>query len=137
MCGLTLLVDFWISPLGLSPEWFGLQASAQIYQLGFRLCRYPSGMEVSSPKPRRVAQLRRSPKLSAFVALSAVLGFFVTLILTGLYPADPTLGFATLFAYFALYGVTGTVALGIVLWLVLDLRSRKKATEVTVERDDS
>jgi len=92
-------------------------------------------MAVSSPKPRRVAQLRRSPKLSAFVALSAVLGFFVTLILTGIYPADPNLGFTTLFAYFALYGVTGTVALGILLWLVLDLRSRKKATEVTLERE--
>jgi hypothetical protein len=94
-------------------------------------------MASSAPKAQRPAQLRRSPKLSAFVALSAVLGFFVTLALTGLFPADPSLGFSTLFAYFALYGITGTVALGIVLWLILDLRSRKKVTEVTLERDSS
>jgi hypothetical protein len=94
-------------------------------------------MASSSSESKRPAQLRRSPKLSAFVALSAVVGFFVTLILTGLFPADPSLGFATLFAYFALYGITGTVALGIVVWLIVDLRSRKKATEVTLERDSS
>ena len=89
-----------------------------------------------SPNIER-ASLRRSPKFSAFVAVSAVLGFFITLILTSLFPADPALGFGALFAYFALYGVTGTVALGIVLWLVLDLRSRRRAVDVTIERDES
>jgi len=94
-------------------------------------------MASSPSESQRPAQLRRSPKLSAFVALSAVAGFFVTLVLTGLFPADPSLGFGTLFAYFALYGITGTVGLGIVLWLVLDLRSRKRATEVILEKDSS
>lgn len=83
------------------------------------------------------AQARRSPRLSAFVVVSALLGFFVTLLLTGLYPADPSLGFATLFAYFSLYGITGTIALGIVVWLILDVRSRKRATEVTLRREKS
>lgn len=83
------------------------------------------------------ARLRRSPKFSAFVAVSAVVGFFITLILTSLFPADPSLGFAALFAYFALYGVTGTVALGVVLWLILDRRSRRTAVEVTMEREEN
>jgi hypothetical protein len=90
---------------------------------------------VASPSaPKQKAELRRSPKLSAFVAVSGAVGFFVTLVLTGLYPADPTLGFGTLFAYFALYGITGTVALGILMWLMLDIRSRKRAREVILER---
>jgi hypothetical protein len=92
-------------------------------------------MPVSPTPPKQTAQLRRSPKLSAFVAVSGAMGFFVTLVLTGLYPADPSLGFGTLFAYFALYGITGTVALGILLWLFLDIRSRKRAREVTLEQD--
>ena len=78
--------------------------------------------------------LRRSPRLSAFVIVSAVLGFFITLFLTGLYPSDPSVGFAPLFAYFALYGITGTVGLGIVLWLIIDVRSRTRARQVLVER---
>jgi len=49
---------------------------------------------------------------------------------------DPSLGFATLFAYFSLYGITGSIALGIVLWLILDIRSKKKATEAIMESDD-
>ena len=87
--------------------------------------------------PRNNSQtvtLRRSPRLSAFVVVSAVLGFFITLFLTGLYPSDPSVGFATLFAYFALYGITGTVGLGIVLWLIIDVRSRTRARQVLVER---
>jgi len=90
-------------------------------------------MPSSKKKPTASAQLRRSPKLSAFVAVSAVLGFLGTAVVTSLYPADPSLGFATVFAYFSLYGITGTVAIGIVLWLIIDIRSRKRALDVTLE----
>jgi hypothetical protein len=79
--------------------------------------------------------LRRSPRLSAFVAVSAVVGFIGTAIVTSLFPADPSLGFSTVFAYFSLYGITGTVGLGIVLWLVLDMRSRRTVHDVTLQRD--
>lgn len=65
--------------------------------------------------------------------MSAVLGFLGTAVVTSLYPADPSLGFATVFAYFSLYGITGTVAIGIVLWLIIDIRSRKRAMDVTLE----
>jgi len=93
-------------------------------------------MPTSKKKPTASAHLRRSPKLSAFVAVSAVVGFLGTALVTGLYPADPSLGFATLFAYFSLYGITGTVALGIILWLIIDIRSRRHVVEVTLEREE-
>jgi len=94
-------------------------------------------MATSDRDKTQRARVRRSPRLSSFVVVSALVGFFVTLMLTGLYPADPALGFTTLFAYFSLYGITGTIGLGIVVWLILDLRSRKRATEVNLERDRS
>lgn len=79
--------------------------------------------------------VRRSPRLSAFVLIFAVLGFFITLVVTSLFDVDPAVGFATLFAYFSLYGITGSIGVGIVLWLVLDLLSRRSEKEITMERE--
>ena len=93
-------------------------------------------MPRKSPQRQQRVSIRRSPRLSAFVVVFGLVGFFGTLILTSLYDVDPTLGFATLFAYFSLYGITGSIALGIVLWLILDIRSKKKATEAIMESDD-
>jgi hypothetical protein len=81
--------------------------------------------------------LRRSPRLRAFVLIFGVIGFFGTLIVTGLYPADPSVGFIALFAYFALYGVTASIFVGVLLWLVLDIRSRKRARIVQMEKGDA
>jgi hypothetical protein len=80
-------------------------------------------------------QLRRSPKLVAFVLIFGLIGFFGTLIVTGLYPADPSIGFLALFGYFALFGVTASVGVGILLWLLLDLRSRKRAKTVRMKNE--
>jgi hypothetical protein len=41
-----------------------------------------------------------------------------------------------LFAYFSLYGITGSIAVGIVLWLILDLRSKRKVTEAVMAREE-
>lgn len=79
--------------------------------------------------------LRRAPKLVTFVLIFGLLGFFGTLIVTSLYPADPSVGFAALFSYFALYGVTASVGLGILLWLAIDVRSRRKARTVHMRND--
>jgi hypothetical protein len=87
------------------------------------------------PEDRQRVSVRRSPRLSAFVLVFGVLGFFGTLVVTGLYPSDPSVGFATLFAYFALYGITGTIAVGIILWLLLDIRSRRRARNVDMGRE--
>lgn len=94
-------------------------------------------MPSTPPDPSQRVSIRRSPRLSAFVVVFGLIGFVGTLILTSLYDADPSLGFATLFAYFSLYGITGSIAVGIMLWLILDVRSKRKATEAVMARDTS
>ena len=64
--------------------------------------------------------VRRAPKFPAFIIVGGGVGAIVTLILTSLYPADPSVGFGALFAYFALYGVTGGIVLGALLAIILD-----------------
>jgi hypothetical protein len=92
-------------------------------------------MAAPNPKNRQRVTLRRSPKLSAFLLVFAVIGFFATLVVTSLYDADPSVGFLALFAYFSLYGITGTVALGLLVWLLLDLRSKRTAIDTTMARE--
>jgi hypothetical protein len=92
-------------------------------------------MTETPENPMHEVALRRSPKLLAFVVIFAVIGFFGTLIATGLYPADPSVGFIALFAYFALYGVTASIFVGVLVWLVLDIRSRKRARVVLMENE--
>jgi len=87
---------------------------------------------VSEPTTDRVT-VRRAPKIPAFMFVGAVVGVLVTLILTSLFPADPAIGFGTLFAYFALYGVTAGVVLGAVVGIILDRVSARRAKTVTVE----
>ena len=41
-------------------------------------------------------RIRRAPKLGVFLVIGAFVGFLVTLILTSLYPADPSVGFVAL-----------------------------------------
>lgn len=94
-------------------------------------------MSTDKPAPQQRVAIRRSPRLAAFVLVFGAVGFFGTLIVTALYEADPSLGFGTVFAYFSLYGITGSVAVGIVVWLLLDVRSKRKATETTMAREDA
>lgn len=84
--------------------------------------------------------VRRAPKISVFLIMGGGVGAVVTFILTSLYPVDPLVGFGPLFAYFALFGVTGGVLLGALLALIVDRRSRKRArpaeAEFITERED-
>ena len=77
--------------------------------------------------------VRRAPRIPAFIGLGAVVGALVTLILTSLFPVDPAVGFGALFAYFALYGVTGGVVLGALVGIILDRVSTRRAKSVEVE----
>lgn len=77
--------------------------------------------------------VRRAPRIPAFIGLGAVVGALVTLILTSLFPVDPAVGFGALFAYFALYGVTGGVVLGALVGIILDRISTRRAKSVEVE----
>ncbi len=80
-------------------------------------------------------RIRRAPKLGVFLVLGALVGAFVTLILTSLFPADPNVGFAASFAYFCLYGVPAGVLIGALVGLAFDRRSVKKARTITVEHE--
>ncbi|MBU1589152.1 MAG: hypothetical protein KKH51_14590 [Actinobacteria bacterium] len=87
---------------------------------------------MSTPTTDQVT-VRRAPKIPAFIFLGAVVGVIVTLVLTSLFPADPSVGFGALFAYFALYGVTAGVVLGAVVGIVIDRVSSRRAKTVSVE----
>jgi hypothetical protein len=89
---------------------------------------------VSKPTTDEVT-VRRAPKIPAFIFVGAVIGTLATLVLTSLYPVDPRVGFGALFAYFALYGITGGVVLGAVVGIVVDRVSFRRAKTVTVETE--
>ena len=79
-------------------------------------------------------RIRRAPKYPAFIIVGGGIGAIVTFILTASFPVDPKVGFAALFGYFALYGVTAGVLVGAVLALLFDralLRRARPATVVT------
>ena len=81
------------------------------------------------------ARIRRAPRLGRFLFLGGAVGLIVTLILTSLYPADPKIGFAALFGYFAVYGVPIGVALGGLLAILLDRISLRRSRTVAVEHE--
>jgi len=79
-------------------------------------------------------RIRRAPKYPAFMIVGGGIGAIITFILTASFPVDPKVGFAALFGYFALYGVTGGVLVGALLALLFDrvlLRRARPATVVT------
>jgi hypothetical protein len=82
-----------------------------------------------------LVSIRRAPKLAPFVVLGAGLGFIITLALTSFFPSDPTIGFAALSGYFSIFGVTAGITIGILWWLILDLRSRRREKQVRMERE--
>jgi len=93
---------------------------------------------VSEPKTEQVT-VRRAPKVPVFMILGGALGAIATLVLTSLYPVDPTVGFAASFAYFCLFGIPAGVVLGALVALIIDRvsirRARSASVEVTTSRD--
>ena len=81
------------------------------------------------------ARVRRAPKLGVFLLLGAVVGALVTLVLTSLFPADPSVGFAASFGYFLLFGAPAGAALGAIVGLIIDRVSIARARTVTVDRE--
>jgi len=88
-------------------------------------------------EPREEEMLvRRAPRLAPFVLLGIAVGLIGTLLATSFFPADPSVGFAVLAGYFSLYGVTAGLVLGILVWLVLDRRSKREEKSARARRDD-
>lgn len=110
--------------------------SGQIFQRYCRLPGYAKPMAETPPPSSHNVELRRSPRLLAFVVVFGALGVFGTAVVTSLYPADPSVGFVALFGYFALYGVTVSVTLGVIVWLIFDQRSRRRVTVARMEREE-
>ena len=81
-------------------------------------------------------RIRRAPKFSVFLVLGALLGIFVVLVVTASFPIDPKVGFASIFGYFAIYGLVAGVLLGAIVALIFDrvLRRGAKIVAVAVDR---
>jgi membrane associated rhomboid family serine protease len=81
-------------------------------------------------------RIRRAPKFSVFLVIGALVGIFVSLLLTASFPIDPKVGFGSTFGYFAIYGFVGGILLGSIVALVFDriLSRRSKIVSVTVDR---
>lgn len=86
-------------------------------------------------KPTDV-RVRRAPKFGRFAIIGGAIGAIGTFIATALFPADPSVGFWALFAYFALYGITAGVVLGLLLAFVFDVVSSRRARTVTAQREE-
>jgi hypothetical protein len=80
--------------------------------------------------------IRRAPRIGVFLVFGALLGALVTLVLTGLFPADPAVGFAASYAYFCLFGVPAGLLFGALVAIVIDAIASRRARTVTVARDD-
>lgn len=82
---------------------------------------------------RRTLVVRAAPKVQVFLVGGAVLGVIAALISTALGGENDEFSFGSLFGYFVvLFGIAG-VALGALVWLVLDRRSKKHTYTVTAE----
>lgn len=81
-------------------------------------------------------RIRRAPKFGAFMVVGGLVGFLATLLLTAQFPADPTVGFPALVAYFSLFGIPIGVALGALLALILNRRATKRARIVEAVREE-
>lgn len=92
-------------------------------------------MKAGDDRERRV-RIRRAPKFSVFLVLGALVGVFVSLVLTASFPIDPKVGFGPTFGYFAIYGFIGGILLGCIVALIFDrvLSRRGKIVSVTVDR---
>lgn len=95
----------------------------------------PTTERMTEPTTERATvQVRRAPKIPAFMVVGGLVGFLGTLVATSLFPADPQVGFAALLGYFSLYGVTAGVLVGAIIGIVLDRRSQKRVRTLEAER---
>ncbi|GAA3782744.1 hypothetical protein ACIPJU_02395 [Micrococcus endophyticus] len=98
------------------------------------------------PADQHAYTVRRAPRLSAVLAVAAVLGILAALVATTAIHASPTppadpysgipLSFADTFGFVSLISLLGAGVLGLLVWLLLDRRSRATTRTVVLERTD-
>ncbi len=80
-------------------------------------------------------RVRRAPKFGAFIVVGAGIALIATLIVTALFPSDPSVGYATLVAYFSLFTIPAGVVIAAVIALIVDRRSSKRAKTIAAEEE--
>lgn len=107
-----------------------------------------SGPESSTtPAPdEQEYTLRRAPRLSAVVVVSSLAGVLLALVGTTLAHSGPAplvdpysgapLSFGSTFGTMLVAAVTACVLVGLLVWLLLDRRSRRTQRTVTLRRTD-
>lgn len=85
---------------------------------------------------RTPVTIRRAPRFSVFMVLGALVGLLAALILSSVFPADTSVGFAATFGYLALYGVPIGAVLGALTAILLDGRASRRASPVIAGKLD-
>ncbi len=80
-------------------------------------------------------KVRRAPKFGAFIVVGAGIALIATLIVTALFPSDPSVGYPALVAYFSLFTIPAGVAIAALIALVVDRRSSKRAKTMAAEEE--
>ena len=83
--------------------------------------------------PERIIA-RRAPRARSFVLLGIVVGVVTILAVSSLFSPDPALGAGLVSGYFLLWGVVVGLVVGLLAWLAADRVSKRRATEVIVQR---
>lgn len=93
----------------------------------------PTSPPEAASLAHRTLVVRRAPKVQVFLIGGAVLGMIAALISASVGGGNEDFTFGALFGYLlVLFGIAG-VALGALVWLVLDRRSRKHTRTMTAE----
>lgn len=96
----------------------------------------PKPDEAESNQPQQI-QVRRAPKINVFLTGGFILGALVALFMHFLQPVDDEFGEATHLGFFVmLLGIIG-LGLGALIWLFLDLSSKKKIETYYAQRTDN
>ncbi len=93
-------------------------------------------MTESQTPHRRQITVRRAPKFGIFLALGALLAFVVALILALSSPESAEHSRTAVIGFFTVILILPGVAVGAVVWLILDRISVRRSREATVESID-
>lgn len=93
----------------------------------------PSELPLPASPEHREFRVRRAPRIGVFMAAGAVVGVLVALLVATFGERSPEFSLLSTFGFFAVtFGVAGA-ALGALVWLLVDRRSRSTMVSVRAE----